>query len=160
MTQQELKEKYEMLYDYMAVSRTPAYMKTFGNVMNEMMEWFIANKADAAQEWIEKLSAIKWNNYLTPKEAEKIVSEMVPKAPWNRDQWKQAMEQHGFELDEEPYYNRCSMYVTMNMIHSDSIETLNKYIGGGDVFEVIHDLALDKLLDEDRKFSIRKYFDA
>ena len=149
-----------MLYDYMAVSRTPAYMTTFGNVMNEMMEWFIANKADAAQEWIEKLSAIKWNNYLTPKEAEKIVSEMVPKAPWNRDQWKQAMEQHGFELDEEPYYNRCSMYVTMNMIHSDSIETLNKYIGGGDVFEVIHDLALDKLLDEDRKFSIRKYFDA
>lgn len=159
MTQQELKEKYTALYDYMAVSRTPAYMKAFGNVMNEMMDWMIANKADAANEWIEKLSAIKWHNYLTPKEADKLIAEMVPKAPWSREQWKQAMEQHDYALEKEPFFNRCAMFVTMSMIYSDSIDTINKYIGEGDAFEMIHDLALDKLLDEDKRFSVRKYFE-
>ena len=59
-----------MLYKYMASSANPAYMKAFGNVMNEMMDWMVNNKSEAAEEWIEKLSAIKWHNYLTPSEAE------------------------------------------------------------------------------------------
>ena len=131
MNAQELKSAYNDLYGYMANSKNPANMKAFGNVMTEMYMWYADNKPDAAMEWLEKLSAIKWKNYLTPKEAEKIVSEMEPKAPWTRDQWRQAMEQSGYPLEKEPCYNRCALWVTMNMIMSDSSSTLSKCSGRG-----------------------------
>ena len=75
MTTDEMKKKFWELYPYMATSENVAYMRAFGNVHKEMMDWMIANKPDLAQEWIEKLCSIKWKNYLTQKEAEKIVSD-------------------------------------------------------------------------------------
>ena len=142
----------------MAMSKDPKNMKLFGHVMNEMMDWLIANKPEAAEEWIGKLESVKWKNYLTPAEAEKIVAAMEPKAPWNREQWKGAMHQHGFDMSHEPYYNSCALYATMNMIMSDSSATLSKYVSGEDMFKVVHDLAVDKLQDHDGKFAVRAYF--
>lgn len=158
MTPQELKNKYYELYEYMAQSREPKNMKAFGHVMNEMMDWFIANKPEAANVWIEKLESIKWKNYLTPSEADKVVAAMEPKAPWNREQWKAAMDNEGFVLEEWPCYNRCALYATMNMVMSDSSETINNYVEEGDVFSFVHDLAIDKLKDKDGRFSVRAYF--
>ena len=158
MNQNELKEKYYDLYKFMANSKDPRNMKAFGNVMNEMMEWMVANKPDAASTWIERLSSIKWKNYLTPKEAEMIVSRMEPKAPWNRDQWRDAMNKYGYPLEEEPYYNRCSLWVVMNMIMSDSSQTIEKYVDMDTLFSLVHDLAVDKLKDKDEKFEIKSYF--
>jgi hypothetical protein len=158
MNAEELKSKYESLYKYMANSNEPDNMKAFGKVMTEMFMWYADNKPDAASEWLDKLSAIMWKNYLTPKEADVIVAAMKPEAPWNREQWRGAMEKHGFVMDEEPYYNRCALYATMNMIMSDSSATLSKYVNGEEMFKVVHDLAVDKLKDADGKFSIRAYF--
>ena len=158
MNPQELKKKYDELYQYMAQSRDPKNMKAFGNVMNEMMAWIIANKPDAAEAWIEQLEAIRWKNYLTPKEAERIVAAMEPAAPWSREQWRQAMEKHQYQLEKMPCYNSCALYVTMNMIYSDSSDTLKKFIGEEELFEVIYNLALDKLLDKDERFNVRGYF--
>ena len=142
----------------MANSTEVSYMHTFGKVQRDMMEWMIANKPDLAQEWIDKLASIKWKNYVTPKEAERIVSAMEPKAPWSKDQWKSAMDQYGYALEKEPCYNRCALYVTMNMIMSDSGDTLLKYVDKDNLFNVVHDLAVDKLRDKDGVFSVRKYF--
>ena len=158
MNTKELNDKYYELYGYMSSSGNPDNMKAFGLVMNEMMDWMIANKPDAAQEWIEKLDSIKWNNYLTQKEAENIVAGMIPKAPWTRDQWKSSMAQQGYELERKPYYNPCALWVVMNMIMSDSSDTIAKYISCDDAFNIVYDLAIDKLTDEDKMFSIRKYF--
>ena len=158
MNTEELTNRYESLNRYMIDSKDPENMKKFGMVMDKMMHWMIANKPDAASEYIDELESIKWDNYLTPKEADQIVSAMNPQRPWSREQWKQAMDQHGFALEEEPYYNRCAMYVTMSMIYSDSSETLKRYANGSDLLEVIHALALDKLKDRDGVFSVRSYF--
>ena len=158
MTPQELKDKYYELYEYMAQSKDPKNMKAFGHVMNEMMDWLIANKPEAAQAWIEKLESIKWRNYLTASEADKIVAAMEPKAPWTRDQWMQAMQNAGYELEEWPCYNRCALYTTMQMIMSDSSATLAKYVENDKMFEAVHALAVDKLKDPDKRFSIRAYF--
>ena len=158
MNSQELKDKYYELYEYMAQSREPKNMKAFGRVMSEMMEWFVSNKPGEAEAWLGKLESIKWKNYLTSSEADKIVAAMEPKAPWTREQWRSAMEKHGYELDEWPYYNRCALYVTMQMIMSDSSQTLTRYAGNSDIFEVVHAFALDKLHDKDGKFNIRSYF--
>lgn len=153
-----MKEKYYELYEYMAQSKDPKNMKAFGHVMNEMMDWLIANKPDAAQAWIEKLESIKWKNYLTTAEADKIIAAMNPPAPWTREQWKAAMEKSSFALEEWPCYNKCALYTTMNMIMSDSSATLTKYSDGSTMFEFVHALALDKLKDADKRFSIRHYF--
>ena len=154
-----MRNEFYDLYNMMANSKKVSYMHTFGVVHKEMMEWMIANKPELAQEWLSKLESIKWKNYLSPKEADDIIAKMEPAAPWSREQWRQAMEDHGYDLEEEPYYNRCALYVAMNMIMSDSSDTLKKYIGDSDLFEVVYDLALDKLLDIDGNFSIRLYFD-
>lgn len=153
-----MKQEFNALYNQMANSGDINQMHTFGVVHKEMMEWMIQNKPDLAQQWIDKLESIRWKNYLTPKEAEVIVSKMEPKAPWSRDVWRQAMEQAGLELEKEPYYNRCALWVTMNMIMSDSSQTLAKYVDNGNLLTLVYELAVDKLTDKDHMFNIRKYF--
>lgn len=165
MTQAEMKEKYAMIYEYMATSGKPEYMKTFGHAMSEMMEWFISNKPELAQEWLEKLCSIKWNNYLTQKEAEAIVAKMNPKAPWPRDVWKNVMDGMGIVTEEEPYYNSCALWAVMNMVYSDSSQTIARLmeaplaeIPQQQLVRAVHAFALDKLIDADGVFSVRKYF--
>lgn len=158
MNVQEMKEKYLGLYEYMAQSKKPENMKAFGRVMTQMMDDMIQNSPSKAEEYIERLECIKWKNYLTQKEADRIVGGMEPGAPWSRDKWKQAMEQHGYELEKWPCYNSCALYTTMNMLMSDSSVTLTKYVESGNVFKMVHDLAVDKLTDKDGVFNVRKYF--
>lgn len=161
MNTQEMKQKYAMLYDMMAASGKTENMKIFGSVLSDMMNWMIENKPDYAQEALERLCAIKWNNYLTHKEAEKIVSEMVPAAPWSYDIWKKAMESLGFTTEHEPYYNSCALWATMCMMYSDHAETLAMAMGvtAGEISpEVFYLLAKDLLKDKDGKFDIRAYF--
>jgi len=69
------------------------------------------------------------------------------------------MEQAGYDLEEWPCYNRCALYTTMNMIMSDSSESIRKFVKDDSLFAFAHALALDKLMDSDGKFVIRKYFD-
>ena len=158
MTAEEMRQEFYALYNMMASSQNISYMRTFGMVHKEMMEWMIANRPDAAMEWLERLESIRWKNYLTQREAEKIVAAMIPKAPWSREQWMNAMQQAGYPLDDEPCYNRCALWVTMSMIMSDSATTIAKYVDNGNSFKMVHDLAVDKLTDKDGVFSIREYF--
>lgn len=163
-TAQELKERYESLYDYMASSKDPKNMKAFGCVMNEMMDWLIANKPDVAEEMTDQLESIKWHQYLTPKEADAIIAKMDPKAPWSRDAWKGAMESFGLPLDDAPYYNRCALWVEMNKVYSDAGDVIASLIGkplsaaDKDIISACYKLALKNLLDKDGVYDIRKYF--
>lgn len=159
MNAQELRERYLALYEYMANSKKPENMKAFGRVMTTMMSDIINSSPTKAEEYINKLEAIKWCNYLTPVEADNIVAAMKPSAPWNREQWKQAMIQHELELEEWPCYNRCALYVTMNMIMSDSSETIKEIVGNGDLFMAVYKLAVSKLKDADGRFNVRRYFE-
>lgn len=165
MTQQELQERYTTLYNYMAESKNPSYMMVFGEVMTEMMNWLIYNKPEAAEQWIEKLDRIRWENYLTVEEAEKIVGEMEPVAPWTRDVWKRAMESRGIALEQAPYYNRCALWTEMNKVYSDSASSIAMIMGvpvgnvsTEDMIRATHALAVDNLTDQDGKYNIRSYF--
>ena len=159
-----MKDRYTGLYDFMAQSRDPKNMKAFGCVMNEMMDYLVANKPDVAEEMIDKLEAIKWHQYLTPKEAEKIVANMDPKAPWSRDTWKSAMESFGLPIEEMPAYNRCALWVEMNKIYSDYGEEIASLLGkplspsDKDIIAACYKMALKNLKDKDGVYNIRKYF--
>lgn len=158
MTADEMKQEFMELYDMMAMSHDVKNMQIFGNVHKRMFEWMIANRPQDAQEWIGQLESVRWCNYLTQKEAERIISEMKPSAPWSREQWKATMEKHGYNLEKEPYYNSYALWVTMNMIMSDSSDTLSKYVDKDNLFKIVYGLAVDKLTDADGKFAIREYF--
>jgi hypothetical protein len=163
-TPQEMKERYDALYEYMTQSRDPRNMKAFGCVMNEMMDYLIQSKPDVAEEMIDQLEAIKWHQYLTPKEAERIVAGMDPKAPWSRDTWKGAMESFGLPLEEAPYYNRCALWTEMNKIYSDFGEEIAALLGkplsptDKDIIAATYKMALKTLKDKDGIYNIRRYF--
>ena len=166
MTAEELREWYDELYKYMAMSKKPTYMMAFGKVMNEMMYDTIQSHPTKAEEYIEKLSAIKWNQYLTKSEAEAIVDGMIPSAPWSYDVWKQAMESLDLPIEEEPCYNSYALWTEMNKQYSDHANTIAELILKTPLSEIpteqvvngIHAMALDVLKDKDGVYSIREYF--
>jgi len=159
-----MKQEFAGLYDMMANQRDVKFMRVFGGVHKEMFDWFVANKPELAQEWLDKLEAIKWHQYLTPKEAEKIVAGMEPKAPWSREVWKNAMESFGLPLEEMPAYNRCALWVEMNKIYSDFGEEIASLLGkplsasDKDIIAACYKMALKNLKDKDGIYDIRKYF--
>lgn len=164
MNANEMKEKYMALYEYMATSNNPKYMKTFGNVMTKMMNDMIAMKPDMAEDYICALESIKWKQYLSPKEAEAIIAKMEPKAPWTRDTWKNAMESFGLPLEDAPYYNSCALWVEMNKMYSDFGEEIAALLGkplsptDKDIISATYKMALKTLKDKDGVYDIRKYF--
>lgn len=164
-TPEQMKEQFDELYNLMSNSNNVAFMRTFGHVHKEMMNWFIANKPEAAEEWLCKLESIKWHNYLTQKEADKIVAGMTPKAPWSRDAWKQAMDGLGISTEEAPCYNSCALYTEMNKMYSDHAETLAKLMGktiaeipAETMVKAMYGFAIDNLKDKDHVYNIRSYF--
>ena len=165
MDEQELKQKYMELYEYMATSGNPKNMKAFGKVMTEMYDWFAVNKKEAAEEWLMKLESVRWNNYFTQTEAEKIVADMRPKAPWTKDAWKNVMQSLGLRTEDSPCYNSCAMWVAMNMVYSDHGASIAKLLGtplpnlqANVIVPAVHSMAIDLLCDIDKKFDIRHYF--
>ena len=159
-----MKDRYTGLYDYMAQSQDPKNMKAFGCVMTEMMDFLIQNKPDVAEEMIDQLEAIKWRQYLTPKEAEKIVANMDPAGPWKRDAWKSTMESFGLPLEEAPAYNKYALWVEMNKIYSDFGTEIAALLGkplsytDKDIITACYKMALKNLKDKDGVYNIRKYF--
>ena len=164
MNTQELKDRYSTLYAEMAASGNPKNMEVFGHVMTEMMDVMIQKMPDAAEDMIDKLESIHWHQYLTPKEAEKIVLNMNPKGPWSRDVWKQTMESFGLPLEEQPYYNRCALWTEMNKMYSDFGEEIAGLLGkplaptDKDIISACYKMALKTLKDKDGVYDIRKYF--
>ena len=158
----ELYEKFLELYEYIAGGRDVKKMRTLGGVMKWMMQDLCKSHPDLAKEYIDSLESVKWENYLTPKEAEKVVSKMQPQPSWSKAEWERMIGERGLIKSSSGAYNECALYVTMCMICSDSGETISKMLGverkDNRVFDAIFNLALDKLEDEDKMFDIRRYF--
>lgn len=164
MTPEEMKNEFNALYNMMANSNKVKYMHVFGEVHRKMFDWFVANKPDVAQEFLDELESIRWRQYVTKKEAEKIVAGMNPSAPWSREVWKQSMDSFGLPLEEEPYYNSCALWVEMNKIYSDFSDEIAALIGkpldakDKDIISACYKMALKNLKDKDGVYDIRKYF--
>ena len=157
----ELKRKFTELFDYIINSDDECKMHVLGDVTKAMMMRTIETSQTQAEEYIGKLESVRWNNYVTFKEAEAITSKMQPKPMWTRTAWDSTMEKLGAQKEEVPFYNDNALYLTMCMISSDSGETIKDIISVHDdtsLFTAIHRLALDKLKDHDKVFNIRNYF--
>lgn len=165
MTQEEMKKKYESLYNYMASSNEPKYMMLFGEIENEMMDWMIKNQPQAAEAWIEKLCAIKWEQYLSKSEAVKVFNALMPKGAWSWDVWQKAMQDLGLEWEREYVFNCYALWVVMNAIYSDDGTDIAGMLGidatdvtNSKFIKSIHKLATNKLTDADGFYNVRSYF--
>lgn len=159
-----MKEEFRELYDYIIHSNDEEKMHVLGQVTKDMMCKFIDNHPQQAREYLDMLQSVKWNNYLTAKESDAIITEMLPKPLWNRTTWDSVMASMSYPTNEEPYYNDNALYVTMCMITSDSGNTLTTFLNSNGIqskdamFKLVYSLALDKLKDKDGFFCIRSYF--
>lgn len=164
MTKQEMIDKFDSLYNYMASSNNVRYMKTFGYVHKEMMKWMIENKPELAEEYIDVLCSIKWRQYLTKNEAMDVVKGMKPAAPWDYETWERAMNDLGLKCEKDGEYNKYALWVAMNQIYTDFGDTLSKVLNqplaqipAQTLVPVVYEMAVDLLEDPDGKYSIRKY---
>lgn len=165
MDKQELKDKFHALYKYMSDSKDVENMKLFGKVMCEMMNKMIDEEPNAAVDFVEKLEAMKWYNYLTKTEAANIIAHMKPSAAWDYNGFANILSAIDGVVEKEPEYNKYALWTVMNMIYSDSGRTLAKLMGyepaspsDTKLAKVIYSLSIDKLSDEDGVFDVRKYF--
>lgn len=160
-----MKEEFLKLYDSIVNSNDEKKMHVLGKITKDMMSKTIDIYPQRAREYLDILQSVNWHNYVTAKEAENIVSEMMPKPMWNHTAWEGMMTNLGYPTSEEPYYNDCALYVTMCMISSDSGDTITSEMNANGVnidrdalFKFIYKLAIDKLCDKDKMFNIRDYF--
>lgn len=159
MNKQELKAKFTDAYNLIVDSEDTDKMEVLGQVVKEQMNWFINNKPDMAEDFIDRLCSVNWNNYITYKEAPIIVGNMNPKPLWSLSQIEEALSDNDLPEQEYPYYNKYALLVTLAMKASDHSESLLKVVSDkNQLFKVIYDLAIDVLKDKDGVFNIRKYF--
>ena len=65
-----LKEKFDELYSTILSSRDERKMKILGCMTKKIMYQTIESHPQKAEELLEILEAVNWNNYLTAKEAD------------------------------------------------------------------------------------------
>lgn len=175
MTTNEIKTRFAELYEDMRNSRDVSKMKHFGAAFTAMFDKVAVQHPDIAMSTLDFLAGMEYNNFLTPTEANNIVtgfinddtflsgaSEPSRGAHWSMEILKGFLVQRGAPLEEKPYYNWPSLWVAVNMIYSDYADALTKIVGSKDnekISMASYSLAVKKLKDRDRPHFIREYFD-
>ena len=163
---ENLNEKYTMLYDHIVATKEPKHFKLFCEVSNAVMRDLIKTQPAVAEKYIEKLCAIKWQQYLTKSEATAILEKMNPAPHWDFERWSAEIEHYALESERENVFNRYALFVEMNAKYSDEAEVLANKAFGKPIAEVpeqpffalIHALAVAALTDKDGVYQIRTYF--
>ena len=156
-------ERYEELYHELIKGGKKENIAALG----ALLLWLMAETKKSAtaifKEAVEKMEAASWCNYLTAHEAESIAAGFINQddskgAHWSISEVEEAVEELGGRIECEPYYNKYALYVAMNMLYSDFADTINQFLGDGNMVEVIYRMAIDKLKDRDRPKFVRQYF--
>lgn len=162
----DLIEMYDELYDEMVASNNPLRMMAFGDAEKWMFHQLAPKHPEMAEEWLRRLEASKWNNYLSEEEAEHIVYSLEEKHgdkseqryEWDYDTLKRAVDSSGSRMFEAPYFNCWALWATINMLYSDHHETVSAFVSPQSQFRFYYRLAMDKLKDVDRPHFVREYF--
>lgn len=171
MTKEQMIERYEELYNKMKTSKDVKNMMIFGEAERYMFKEVAKLNPVMAENWLSHLEAICWNQYLSETEAKNIGMRIVNQDGskgfhWNYDVFTKAVESLGGVVEEKPYYNSYSLWVTSCAIYSDHALSIAMDLGYKDPKEVPNEKmalscyrkAVEKLKDIDGGFHVRKYF--
>lgn len=166
-----LRERYHELYEIMAKSGEPEKMKIFGEAAKWAFDRLHERDPKAAEQWVDKLEATQWNNYLSLAEADDVVAKFINQdgtrgAHWGYDVFRGAVESLGAKMAEQPFFNCYALWATANMIYSDHAHSVAEDMGYKMPREVpnekmalsMYRKAVEKLKDVDRPRFVRHYF--
>jgi hypothetical protein len=157
-------ERYEELYDDMALAKDPKKMVVFGEAERWIFHRVAEKHPELAEKWLSKIEAGSWNNYLSKGEAEQIVASLVnqdgTRGPhWDHDTFKAAVESLGGKLNDEPFYNCWALWAVANMLYSDHHKSASEFVPKDLEPKFFYQMAVEKLKDVDRPRFVREYFD-
>lgn len=107
---------------------------------------------------------VRFRDYLTEDEARRISGELVNFDGSHGGHWSDPESMFGaldalrIPYETEGEYNRWAFFAVMNMIWSDEWGVLRNYASDEQETRVCAELAVARLEDLDRVFSVRKYF--
>mgnify|MGYP006981646932 CR=1 FL=1 len=162
---ENLKIKYNELYSTLTHLKDAENMRLFGSVMSEYFFDTAASHPEAAENAIKSLEGVYYNNFLTEREAKKIIDGFVNAdgtqgGKWSFNEIKQLCENKGLVYCEDGEFNFYALATVMNMIYSDSAPVLSQMLGDNskDLAFWMYRLSYLRLHDADRPRWIRKYF--
>lgn len=172
MSTKELQDKYNKLYEIMSTSNNPRYMRIFGEAECWAFSQILSYNPRIAEEWLNKIEPVRWNNFVSEKEATEIGSRFVNQDGstgfhWDMSAFFSIVRQLGGELENEYKYNKYSLWLTANMIYSDHAKSIAEDMGYDAFREVPEEKmalscyrkSIEKLCDKDRPYFIRPYFE-
>lgn len=168
---EDLIKKYDELYANMAASKDVRKMRAFGEAEKHIFHEIAEHHPELAEEWLNNIRTKMWNNYITESQARKIASELVnqdgtrgPK--WNMETFLGVVLRNGGKPEDEPYYNRCALWLVANAHYSDFAKSTAEDMGYRSAMEVpvermamsMYRKAVESLKDIDRPHYIADYY--
>jgi hypothetical protein len=107
---------------------------------------------------------VRFRNYLSEDEANSIMTKFVNFDGSRGPHWEdadaafRAVSALGIEYEKAGEYNKWAFLAVLNMVWSDEWGVLRNYATSEQELRVCAELAVARLEDEDRVFSVRKYF--
>lgn len=107
---------------------------------------------------------VRFQNYLSEEEANSIMAKFVNFDGSRGPHWEdadaafRAVSALGIEYEKAGEYNRWAFLSVLNMVWSDEWGVLRNYATSEQELRVCAELAVARLEDEDKVFSVRKYF--
>ena len=165
MTKEEIMSKFSAINDAVIASRDNESMIIANDVFHKTLCRLADVDLPVAQSIVECYEGkLKYNNYLSEKEALDIVSRFKGKsfngAKWTPDVMFKAVSGFDGKIDEEPYYNRWALFAVMSMYASDHDQVIRELAGGdeGRYAMISYRFAESTLKDVDRPKWVRPYF--
>lgn len=171
MTKEQLRERYDELYDKMKHSGDTSKMKVFGKAEKWMFHELAGVHPEMAERWLSHLEAVCWDNYLSQSEAMNIVKRTVNQDGtkgfhWDYPTFVGVVPALGGEVEHKPCYNSYALWVAANMAYSDHAKSVAEDMGYKTPAEVpnekmarsMYKKAVEYLKDDDDGFRIRDYF--
>ena len=167
----EMIDRFDYLYSKMVESQKTKNMQIFGQSAREMFVSMANDYPDMAEDWLTKLEAICWRNYLSEKEAYNISKHVINQNGekgfhWRENVFNAVLDKFGVDKEKQGIYNSYALYVMVNVIYSDHARSIAEDLGVKSLSDVddekmaksCYRKAIELLEDPDETFMIRTYF--
>lgn len=167
MDKKELLDKFCVIFTEATTSGDSDDIKVSLCMFKKAFDLLADTSAKDAKELVECYEGtLKYYNFLTESETEKILANFVNQDGSRGPKWKdpedffKKVDEMGGKIECEPHYNKWALYVTMNKFYSDQNSVIMKWVGDDKdkYFEACYELAVTQLKDKDRPYWVRWYF--
>lgn len=165
MDKNEIVSKFCELHNYACTNDSERCKDVTCDVFRKSIEMLAEENMSKATELLEMYEgALMYDNYLTEREAERIVGNFVNYDGSRGAYWVDSkelfkvIEDMDKRVEEVPAYNKWALYVAMNMVASDQGDVIMRWIGEDKFVNACYEFAITHLKDKDRVCWVREYF--